>query len=264
MPTGVFIRTQALKEKIARGMKTYLREHPEALVRTQELKEQISRGVKKYQREHPQALAQWIENYRQYCTKHPHLTEEHKEKISKTEMEYYRTHTSSKKGKPASKEAILKTAVANKLLFATDLEFRRKRFESLEKCWKARDASWADPVKRRKRVEAICRASVKASRKRPTKIEERIINIIAKHHLPYKYVGDGNFILDGKNPDFINVNGEKKLLDIFGDYWHRGGLEEAQQRSMCFAEYGFKDLVIWESELKTTSDKQVADTIRKF
>ena len=43
-------------------------------------------------------------------------------------------------------------------------------------------------------------------RKRFLKI---IIDLINKYNLPYKYTGNGKFILGGKNPDFVNVNGEK-------------------------------------------------------
>ena len=64
----------------------------------------------------------------------------------------------------------------------------------------------------------------------------------------YKYVGDGEFILAGKCPDFINVNGKKKIIELYGDYWHRN--DDPQDRIKLFRQYGYDTLIIWEKELK--------------
>ena len=74
--------------------------------------------------------------------------------------------------------------------------------------------------------------------------------ILLKKSFPneWKFVGDGQFILAGKCPDFINVNGQKKIIEFFGNYWHK--LEEEQQRINLFTEYGYQTLIIWEHELK--------------
>lgn len=73
----------------------------------------------------------------------------------------------------------------------------------------------------------------------------------------YKFVGDGKVWIVGKNPDFINVNGQKKIIELFGDYWHSKKItgkkkkEHRIQRQKHFANYGYKTLVVWEHELKT-------------
>lgn len=54
--------------------------------------------------------------------------------------------------------------------------------------------------------------------------------------------------LGGKVPDFVNVNGQKKIIELFGDYWHEP--EEEQERIDLFAKYGYQTLVIWDYELK--------------
>lgn len=64
----------------------------------------------------------------------------------------------------------------------------------------------------------------------------------------WKYVGDGQVIINGKCPDFINVNGQKKIIELFGDYWHRG--QDPKDRADIFAPFGYKTLVVWERELK--------------
>lgn len=64
----------------------------------------------------------------------------------------------------------------------------------------------------------------------------------------FKYVGDGEFILAGKCPDYLNINGKKQLIELYGDYWHRG--QNPKERIDLFKSYGYSTLVIWESELK--------------
>jgi G:T-mismatch repair DNA endonuclease (very short patch repair protein) len=64
----------------------------------------------------------------------------------------------------------------------------------------------------------------------------------------YKYTGDFQTWIGGKNPDFMNINGQKKLIEMFGDYWHQG--EDENERINHFKTFGFNTLIIWESELK--------------
>lgn len=90
-----------------------------------------------------------------------------------------------------------------------------------------------------------------ARRKRPNKKEQLLFDMLAQARLPYKYVGDGEFILGGCCPDFLNVNGEKKLIELFGNYWHRG--ENPENRINFFHQFGFDTMIIWESELKEPS-----------
>lgn len=64
----------------------------------------------------------------------------------------------------------------------------------------------------------------------------------------WKYTGDFSFTINGKSPDFTNCNGQKKIIEVFGDYWHRG--QNPQDRIDTFTPFGYKTLVIWEHELK--------------
>lgn len=84
---------------------------------------------------------------------------------------------------------------------------------------------------------------------KPNKTEMILEGILNKNFpLEYKFVGDGQFILNGKCPDFLNVNGQKKLIELYGEYWHKD--ENPQDRINYFREYGFETLVIWERELR--------------
>lgn len=76
----------------------------------------------------------------------------------------------------------------------------------------------------------------------------------------FKYVGDGDVIIAGKCPDFINVNGKKQIIELYGDYWHKGQKEE--DRVKIFEPYGYKTLIIWEKELKDVN--KVKEKIQNF
>lgn len=99
-----------------------------------------------------------------------------------------------------------------------------------------------------KRLKALCR--------KPTKPEQILMDIMTEHKLPYKYVGDGSFIIEGLNPDFVNINGKKHIIEVFGRIWHETLLKESDWkrselgRIMIFNSYGYKTLIIWDDELR--------------
>ena len=88
---------------------------------------------------------------------------------------------------------------------------------------------------------------------KPNKPETLLFRLLEKLHPgEWKYTGDFSFIINGKCPDFVNINGEKKIIELFGDYWHRG--EDPQDRINDFSNFGYETLVIWERELKNMDD----------
>ncbi len=60
-----------------------------------------------------------------------------------------------------------------------------------------------------------------------------------------EYVGDGKLIIMGRCPDF-KVYGKQKLIEIFGDYWHKG--EDPNILIEHYRKYGYECIVIWETE----------------
>lgn len=104
--------------------------------------------------------------------------------------------------------------------------------------------NWQDPEFQKK--SAIGRKT------KPNKPEIFLMELLETlYPNDWKYVGDLQFFLGGKNPDFMNVNGEKKLIELYGDYWHRD--DDPQDRVDHFKQYGFNTLIIWESELENLS-----------
>jgi G:T-mismatch repair DNA endonuclease (very short patch repair protein) len=64
----------------------------------------------------------------------------------------------------------------------------------------------------------------------------------------------------------VTVNGQKKLIELFGDYWHNKKhfpqSNDEQSLSQHYKKYGFKCLIIWEKELKNS--EKVIQKIREF
>ena len=117
-----------------------------------------------------------------------------------------------------------------------------------------------DPEFQRKRLWALNHG--------PTKPEKQVIYLITKHSLPFKYVGDGEIIINRLVPDFIAANGEKKIIEVFGDYWHGRGADNwtdtEEGRKEVFYRLGYDTLIIWEWELKQFSEEDIVNRIRAF
>ena len=96
--------------------------------------------------------------------------------------------------------------------------------------------------------------------KRPNKTES-YLNKILQDSFPneWKYVGDGQVWIDGKNPDFININGSKKIIELDGEYWHKD--KNSKERIKLFKKFGYETLVITDKELK---NGQYLDKLKEF
>ena len=87
----------------------------------------------------------------------------------------------------------------------------------------------------------------------PSGLEKKMIQIIDKNSLPYKYVGDGSFLIGNKNPDFVNINGEKIAVEVFGSF-HKlrdyGKIENYKsEREKIFKTYGWDVIFFQDNEV---------------
>ncbi|KKL04315.1 hypothetical protein LCGC14_2617300, partial [marine sediment metagenome] len=97
--------------------------------------------------------------------------------------------------------------------------------EAIEKMRKKRKEYWETTPNRDKHIGKI----IASSHVKPNNCELellRLFNEVAPNE--WDYVGDGQFILAGKNPDLMNINGKKQVAELFGDFYHRG--EDTQER----------------------------------
>lgn len=106
--------------------------------------------------------------------------------------------------------------------------------------------------------------------KPPTEPEKHLEAILAEDFPQFEYNGDGRLGITIGNfiPDFVNTNGKKQLIELFGDYYHSPEvIRDRWQRSelgriMAYNSLGYCCLVIWEHELK---DKQaVVAKVKQF
>lgn len=109
---------------------------------------------------------------------------------------------------------------------------------------------WADPEWKAMMLKKLR----SAFQKKPNTLEQELITLFAENEMPYEFAGDGKIVINGLIPDFINVNGEKKVIELFGEYWHgRQDIKWHQTelgRMMAYNSVGFDCLIIWDKELK--------------
>jgi very-short-patch-repair endonuclease len=107
-----------------------------------------------------------------------------------------------------------------------------------------------DPVFIQKRIRGLM--------EKPTEPEKKLMTIIHKHSLPYRYSGDGSAVIGSFNPDFIHVNGEKKIIELFGRTFHDQNhayfnvplCEREEPRKAIYRKMGFDCLIIWDDEIQ--------------
>ena len=112
----------------------------------------------------------------------------------------------------------------------------------------------SEKAKEHWRNPEIAKKMIKGLHLFPNKAELHL-NKILQEYFPneWRYVGDGQVIIGGLCPDFINCNGKKKIIELFGERWHTGDnllfhrTEEGRKKT--FSEFGFDMLVIWDYEL---------------
>ena len=105
---------------------------------------------------------------------------------------------------------------------------------------------------------------LRSNHQKPTKPELHLLELIQKNNLPYVYTGNGEVILGGSCPDFINTTERKQLIELYGCYWHRCpkcGFEDRGNRRMKdknrvqnYAQLGYETIVVWGHELRNEDE----------
>lgn len=187
-----------------------------------------------------------------------HLSEEHKIKLSralkgrKTRFGY---HPSKE-----TKAKISKALMGNKHLLG-----KYHTEESKLKMSLSRRRLWQDIDYIKKAIQALhCR---------PTKPERELISLLDRR-FPRQFSYNGDFrqgvSLGGLIPDFVNINGKKEVIEIFGDYWHSSEIigndwgRSELGKIMVYNSLGWKCLVIWEHELNELTEEQIVQKINTF
>ena len=85
------------------------------------------------------------------------------------------------------------------------------------------------------------------ARQEPNNAEMTLFGLMCYLGMPYRYTGNGQFLLMGRCPDFVHLT-DRKIIELYGERWHRP--EEEQQRIDLFARSDYHVLVVWQRELK--------------
>lgn len=120
---------------------------------------------------------------------------------------------------------------------------------------------WQIKSNKEKRIKQV----LKGLFKNPTSYEKKVIDVINKYNLPYRYTGDGGFLIGHKSPDFVNFNGEKICLEIrshkINQTWAKISDEEyISNRINHFKRYGWECKVL---VIDNPDEKDILNFFRK-
>jgi hypothetical protein len=179
------------------------------------------------------------------------ITQETRDKLSKASKgckrseEFCKNLSIRNKGKKLSKEHVKKLSNYWK--------------EHRDECVERGKKSWQDPEK----VKIMVSKMRLAKQQRPNNLEASVMEMLHKHFPDeWEYSGNGGLVLGRCCPDFVRNHGHNQVIEIYGDYWHRG--ENPQDRVDLFDTYGYKTLVIWENEVHSMSEEEFVKLVFKF
>jgi len=237
VPSGVYKRTAG--KKLSEEHKKHISESHIGMIGKHhsaetKLKMSESRKGKKHSAETKQKIGKSHEGKK--------LSEEHKQRIGAA-------NKISKKGKKFSENH--KKHLSESHIGMTD---RHHSTETKLKMSVVVKRKWQNIEYRKKMIKSIMSGATTST---PNKKEKQLLNIL-NNLFPneYKFVGSGELIINGKVPDFVNTNGQKKIIELFGDYWHsearvkKSKKKHEKERIDAFSPFGYQTLIIWEYELK--------------
>lgn len=118
--------------------------------------------------------------------------------------------------------------------------------------------------------QGIAQMMANGANKAPTIPEQRIIEIVGKYLPDFKYNGNGQLgvVLGGMIPDFVNTNGKKQVIEVFGDYYHgklcKNWKNSELGKTMAYNSIGYDCLILWEHDIKSQRDEDIVATIEGF
>ena len=122
---------------------------------------------------------------------------------------------------------------------------------------------WEDP----KFVASFSEVMSKVRYRKPNERELQLLSVLDKHFPgEWKYVGDNQFWLGKYNPDFMNVNSKKLLIEVFGYHWHDPAFfpnrPSEEELIAYYKKYGFDCLVFWEYDVY--NEEEVVARVREL
>lgn len=140
-----------------------------------------------------------------------------------------------------------------------------KNSEKLKLLWKTSKYRVAKCARSESTILAIKARRAYYRNNHITKPEHKINLLVKWNQLPWKFTGNGKFSLcigiKKLYPDFLNINGEKKVIEVNGCYWHgcpkcfpnggyKGLIDNTKKRKQTYQSIGWECISIWEHELR--------------
>lgn len=266
MPTGVYHRTDVMKRKISEGMKKYLLD-PVA----RKHRGDAQRGVPR---------PDWVRKKISNSHKGLKMSKEHRLNMIKAKKAYYSTEDGYKKLAEARKhnKGYVRTEKHRIIARENSQKYLREHPEikakihsdmAKDKYSKTMKELFKDKEYKEDRLRKM-RKGVSQHIK-PNKVETKLLKLL-NIACPYEYKFTGNYdvIIGGKCPDFTNINGKKKLIEVYGDYWHSekkiGRTKEKEElyRKEHYLKYGYDCLILWEREINSLSNKELIQRILEY
>lgn len=104
---------------------------------------------------------------------------------------------------------------------------------------------------------------------KPTNIEKKIMKLIRIYNLPIEYVGNANFFIGYKNPDFKVIN-QNKVIEVTSDAYGRNNDNYGKPIINYYETRGYDCLIIWSNcrrykdELKNENLTETLLKIKNF
>lgn len=209
----------------------------------------VSEAQKKRFRENPELRLRYVGD------RNPAKRPEVRKKIS----EKRKGHSVSKetrmkiskslKGRKQSKELIEKRSKIMHDIKRTT-EWKKNISIALKKKW--RDDK--DYIEKQKKI------SVKnfylSGTNRKTEGEKKLEKILNRlYPNEWKYVGDGEFFVGKKCPDFVHKS-KKFVIELNGPYWHKVYAKDFERKLKVYDEHKYRCVVLWEKELNKNTVKE--------
>ena len=190
------------------------------------------------------------------------ISEDAREKLSRAGIRRYSNPLARQEQSRIMKQVMSKPEIRKKLAKASkercqSPDFRRRQSNIVMRLWQNPE---------------FVATMMKARNVKPTKPEEQMEAILKKYFPEFEYNGDGRLgiTLGGLTPDFVNVNGKKDLIEVFGDYYHSpevlGDRWKGSElgKVMVYNSLGWRCLVIRQHELNELSEGEIVAKIKTF
>lgn len=89
----------------------------------------------------------------------------------------------------------------------------------------------------------------------PNTYEQKIIDLCAKMHYPFTFVGNRYKVIGDKSPDFIDNDGSKCIIEVYAKHWHEDNYEDV--RGDFFGKRGYEILFLSDNDLNNMDWEEI-------